>query len=269
MKTSKVLIAVILVFAVLLSQFGAALAAPVNKNTKLNGVVQSITLETDVTTAITTVLVTIVDQSNPPQTVRLSVDTAKALGLITTDENGMPVINPDAIGTTVQIDPETVITDDEANLHPVGDALATFFAEITDYETIMAAHADGNGFGVIAQALWLTQKLEGNAETFLAILEAKKTGDFSAFILEDGTTPKNWGQFRKAILAGEKGSLGMIMSNKGKDKEKDNNGNGQDNGSNNGNGNNKNKDKDKGNNGNGQGNGNKDKDKNKDKGNNK
>jgi hypothetical protein len=260
MKTSKVLVTVILVFAVLLTQIGAVFAAPASETTLLSGTVQSITLETDVNTAITIVLVTIAEPNNTSQTVRLSVDTAKALGLITADENGTPVINPDAIGKTVQIDPKTVIADDEADLHPVGDALATFFGEITDYEIIMAAHADGNGFGVIAQALWLTQKLEGDSETFLAILKAKETGDYSAFVLEDGTSPKNWGQFRKAILEGDKGTLGMVVSNKDKEKNNNSNGNGQGNDDDNGN---KGKDKDKDNNGNG--NKDKDKDKGKDK----
>lgn len=259
MKISKILLVVMLAFALVLSQSGAVFAASINEDTLLSGTVQSITLETDPNTAVTTILVTILDGNNASQTVRLSVGTAKVLGLITIDANGTPVINTDVFGKTIQIDPKTVIVDDEANLHPVGDALATFFGEITDYETIMAAHTDGIGFGVLAQALWLTQKLEGDSTVFLAILLAKETGDYSVFILEDGTSPKNWGQFRKAILDGEKkGSLGIVMSNK----DKDNNENGQNNGSNNGNGNsNKDKDKDKGNNDNG----NKDKDKDKTK----
>lgn len=257
MKTSKVLIAVMLVFAILLAQFGVALAAPANEITLLSGKVKSITLKTDASTTVTTALVTLLDQKNKSQTVQLSVDTAKALGLITIDENGLPVINPNALGKTVQIDLATDVADDEADLHPVGDALATFFSEITDYETIMAAHSDGTGFGVIAQALWLTQKLKTAFETeyepselFQLILKAKESGDYSAFILEDGTMPKNWGQFRKAIMDGEKkGTLGIVMSNKDKaDEDKGNNGVGQNN-SNNANGNkdnSENKDKDKG-----------------------
>ena len=38
------------------------------------------------------------------------------------------------------------------------------------------------------------------SQNFSAILDAKETGDYSAFILDDSTTPKNWGQLRKAIL---------------------------------------------------------------------
>ena len=222
MKTPKILIAFILAAAVLLAQFGAVFAAPRYKTTPIAGTVRTITLETDTNTAVTTALVTLLDK-NKSQTVRISLDTAKALGLIITDVNGMPVINPDAIGITLQIDPKTVLSDDKTNLHLVGDALATFFGDITDYETIMAAHHDGAGFGIIAQTLWLTQKLDGNSETFLAILLAKQTGDYSAFTLEGGTTTKNWGEFRKAISNGEKkGTLGIIMSHKDKDKDKGN-----------------------------------------------
>ena len=260
MKTSKVLIALILAVVVLTAQFGTVFAAPAPNTAPLVGIVKSITLETDVNTAVTTVLVTILDQNNVSQSVRLSVDIAQELGLITTDENGMPVINANALEKTIQIDPKTVIADN-GTLHPVGDALATFFSEITDYDTIMTAHADGTGFGVIAQALWLVKKLEGDSATFLAILEAKTTGDYSAFVLEDGSTPKNWGQFRKAILDGEKkGTLGVVMSSK--EENKNTNPSGQGNGNNNGN-----KDKDK-NKDNGKDNSDKD-DKDKDKGNDK
>ena len=89
------------------------------------------------------------------------------------------------------------------------------------------------------------------SDIFLAIVQAKKDKDFSAFVLEDGSTPQNWGQFKKAALNGDKkGNLGVVMSGK----DKDNNGHGQDKDkTNNGNG----QDKDKSNNGN--------KEKNKDK----
>jgi len=36
------------------------------------------------------------------------------------------------------------------------------------------------------------------SQNFSAILDAKETGEYSAFILDDNsTTPKNWGQLRK------------------------------------------------------------------------
>ena len=67
---------------------------------------------------------------------------------------------------SVEIDPTTVIPDQQENQHPVGNALATFFSDIEgiDYDTIMAAHENGVGFGVIAQALWLTSELGGDAQ---------------------------------------------------------------------------------------------------------
>jgi len=259
MKKSKIILALTLAVVILISQIGVVFAAPANKAAPLTGTVQSITLETDVNTAAITVIVTILDKNNVSQTLRLSVDTAKILGLITTDANGTPVINMDALGTTIQIDPKTVIADDGANRHPVGDALATFFSDIIDYDTIMAAHQEGSGFGVIAQALWLTKKLEGNAETFSAILSAKETGDFSAFVLADGTTLTNWGQFKKAVLDGDKkGNLGVVMSTKNKDDGNNGNGNGNANNNGNSHGNS--------NNGNGSNNNNGNKDKDKDKG---
>ena len=246
MKTYNVLIAVTLTFAILVAQFSVSFAAPANNPAAITGTVQSVTIETDVTTAVTTVLITISGNTDISQTIRLCLKTARDFGLIISDENGTPAINPEALGMTIQVDPSTVITDDGANRHPVGDALATFFAEITDYETIMEEHDKGVGFGVIAQALWLTKKLEGDSQDFLAILDAKKTGDFSGFLLEDGTTPKTWDQFRTAVLEGDhQGGLGIVMSNKDKDDGNGNNGNGH------------------GSNGNGNANGNTDKDKNK------
>jgi len=101
--------------------------------------------------------------------------------------------------------------------HPVGFSLAEFFTDLlgVDYDTIMEYHNEGAGFGTIAQALWMTNALEGDTDTFAAIIEAKMNNDFSAIVLPDGTTPKNWGQFRKAVMADReksKENLGAIMS---------------------------------------------------------
>ena len=117
----------------------------------------------------------------------------------------------------------------------------------------MAAHDKGTGFGVITQALWLTMKLNGDSEVFLTILDAKETGDYSAFLLDDGTTPENWGLLRKAILdsSNKKGSPGIVNSNKDKNKDKNNNSDNNGNGNGNNNGNENNQENDKDNNGNG------------------
>lgn len=251
MKNTKLFVSFALIFTVLAAQVSTVFAAP----DLITGTVQSITLETNANTAVTTVLITLLD-GEAKQTARITIESAIALGIVVLGGDGNPVINKSILGQLVEIDSSTIIDEEQLNQHPVGDALATFFSDIgeLDYETIMTVHDKGTGFGVIAQALWLTRKLDGNAEVFLAIINAKRTKDYSAFIFEDGTTPANWGQFKKAVLDGKKDKPGIIIE------DKDNNGGGNDNG-NNGNGNNQ------GGNGNGNngndGNG-KDKDKNKD-----
>jgi len=268
----KLLIRLLLTITILVAQVGTVFAAPtLQESSPITGIVQGITLETDVNTGITTVLVTVLDEHDLSQTARVSQETAIMLGLVTLDADRNPVINNSVLGQLIEVELETVIQEEEADQHPVGSALATFFSDIAGlgYDQIMAAHNKGTGFGVIAQALWLTMKFDGDSEIFLAILEAKETGDYSAFVLDDGTTPENWGQLRKAILdsSGKKDSAGIVISNKDKNKNKNNNTNNNGNGNgvennngNNGNGNNQEKDKDNNGNGNGQ-----DKDKNKDK----
>jgi hypothetical protein len=76
----------------------------------------------------------------------------------------------------------------------------------------MEQHDDGFGFGVIAQALWLTNQIDGDTDTFTALLEAKKTGDYSEITLADGSTPENWGDVVKSLKQGE--NLGSVMSGK-------------------------------------------------------
>lgn len=288
MTRTKILFSIVLATIFLATQIVAVGAAPANQEDAppITGTVESITVETDAETGTTTVVVTLVDEMGATQTVRLSLEDATALGLVLEDET----INPDAIGNPTEIDPALVIPDEpeeteEEAQHPVGSALSDFFSDLlgVDYETVMDYHDDGVGFGVIAQALWITNALDGDSETFAAILEAKQNNDFSAITLPDGSTPQNWGQFRKAVMHDRdksKENLGAIMSGRadvGQDEETQaeilNTGNGNNpdksnNGANNGNApdKDKNKDKDKGNSSN---NGNdKDKDKDKDKGNN-
>jgi hypothetical protein len=251
MNRMKLLLGIILTSIILMAQVGGVLAAPASQEaTLISGAVQRITLETDPTTGVITVIVELVDTNQHVQTVRISQETAVTLGLIDINGDGNPVLINQPLGKTIEIDPGTVISGQQESQHPVGSALATFFSDIEgiDYDTIMSAHEkDGVGFGVIAQALWLTSELEGNSQLFQDLLYAKEHNDYSAFsdFTEDGTTPKSWGQLRKALL--NKKSLGIVMSNQ------DNNGN-----QGNGNGSNKDKDKnkDKNNNGNSNGNGN-------------
>jgi len=228
MKATKISITIFMMFAMLFAQAGSVFAAPALQDTTLTGTVTA--LECGADSENPTVLVTLDDL----QTVEIDLETAASLKLIAPDTDCSPEALVDAIGTDITIDPATLIPADEEPQHPVGAALSAFFGEIADYDTIMSAHEDGTGFGVLAQALWLVSKLEGDTDTFLAIVQAKKDKDFSAFTLADGSTPQNWGQFRKAVLNGDKkANLGVVMSDKnkqdkGQDKEKTNNGKGQD-----------------------------------------
>jgi hypothetical protein len=249
MFKTKFLATILVVLAVLFGQVGGALAAPAAQDpTPITGTIQTITTETD-TNGVTTVLVTVVDGLGATQTYRLSVDTAVTLGLVSLDPTtNEPVVDLSKVGQSVTIDPTTVIPDevpDEEPFNPVAGLLASFFG--VDNASINQLHEDGYGLGVIAQALWMADGLgDGDlAETAGLILEAKSTGDYSAFVLPDGSTPTNWGQFKKALLGKDKKNLGIIVSGhaeplgtdagatntqdhgNGKDKDKGNNGNGK------------------------------------------
>ena len=201
-----------------MAQVGGAFAAPASQEAiPIRGSVQSLTLEIDPTTGVATVIVHLKDSNQTAQTVRVSQETATALGLVLLDADGNPVLNEAALGVVVEIDPTMVIPQQEKKENPIGNALATFFSEIDgiDYDTIMSAHENGAGFGVIAQALWLTSELGGDSQVFQDLLYAKQHNDYSAFsdFTEDGTTPKNWGQLRNALLS--KKNLGLVMSDHG------------------------------------------------------
>jgi hypothetical protein len=252
----KFLASLLFVLAVVFGQVGSVLAAPAAEDpAPVAGTIQSITIETDMA-GVTTVIVTVLDDMGATQTVSLSLETAVALGLVTLDPvTNEPVVNEAMIGQLVTIDPSMVLVDEEP-FNPVAGILAAFFG--VDNATINQYHEDGFGFGVIAQALWITHGLqETNAGvTPDMILEAKQTGDYSAFVLPDGSTPSNWGQFRKAALGKDKKNLGIIVSGHADPLTDDGtltqpHGNGNGNGNNGGNGNGGN-----GGNGNGHGNGN-------------
>ena len=228
MTNTKFFVSLVLVITVLAGQVSAVFAA----SELITGTVHSVTLETNANTAVTTVLITLLNNEET-QNVRITIESAISLGLVILGGDGNPVINEAILGKLIEIEPTTVIND-EQNQHPVGDALATFFSDIgeLDYETIMTVHDGGTGFGVIAQALWLTRKLDGNSEVFLAIINAKRTKDYSVFVFEDGTTPANWGQFKKAVLDGKKEKPGIVLTDNesdttengnGTEKEKNNN----------------------------------------------
>ena len=109
MTRAKFLISTLLAVTLLVAQVIAVGAAPANQETTpITGTVGSIALETDVNTETTTVLVTLTD-NGVTQTVRLSLEDAATLGLVT--DHGSGVLAPDEslIGTTVNIDSSMVI----------------------------------------------------------------------------------------------------------------------------------------------------------------
>ena len=209
MSKTKLLAGVLLVFMLLTAQAGVAAAAPLAQEANITGTIQDITTETDAN-GVTTVLVTLEDDQGVIQTVRISDVTADELGLfdLTTQE---PVLTQ--IGQPVVIDPTTVIPDEEPteeDVHPIAALLAAFFGE--DASIVNGYHEDGFGFGVIAQALWMSQNLNGDASSAGLILEAKQSGDYSEFsTFFDGPVPSNWGQFKKEVLQ-KKNNLGVIVS---------------------------------------------------------
>lgn len=268
MKKAKFFLSLIVAAVMVFAPMSAVFA----DSTLITGKVTYVEVSTDDHTVDTTVLVT-VENDMGSQTVRISLKAALDLVLVYNDGEEVVIVEP--LPEYIEIKPKFVIPDEDEAQHPVGSALATFFAEDFDgldsdevYGLIMEAHDSGHGFGVIAQALWMTRKLTATevgsedvdeplleSKLFLAILQARQDGNYAAFFPEDATVPMNWGQFKKAMLDGDKkANLGAIMSlhdendsgntatnngngNKDKTKVRSNNGNRNDNGhgSNNGN----------------------------------
>jgi hypothetical protein len=93
---------------------------------------------------------------------------------------------------------------------PVGSTLTDFFG---DYEIVTGTPSHSFGFGMIAQALWMTEKLHMDGTFFQTILDAKTSGDYSQVSLPEGTIPQNWGELKNAALKGEEeNSLGDVVS---------------------------------------------------------
>lgn len=208
MVNAKVMAGVLLVMAVLFAQVGSALAAPAAQDaTPITGTLQSITIETE--EGVTTVLVTVEDEAGETQTLRISLEAAVALGLVTVDQETGEVVIQAVQGQTVTIYPASVIPDEGADFHPIAVILGSFFG--VDPAVVDGYHEDGFGFGVIAQAMWMAQGLESDITAGM-ILEAKENNDYSMFVLPDGSTASNWGQFKKAVLGKDRKNLGVIVS---------------------------------------------------------
>lgn len=222
MSRAKAFISILMVLILIALSGASVWAAPGGQQeepTTIIGVVEEIDFDEETNT----VLVTLVDELG--ETHKLSMSLEKAIELELVDENGDPIVNigEDAVEIPLGDDVQVI---EEAE-HPVASALASAFVELfadaagLDYETIMEYHEKGNGFGLIAQACWMSVALEGNPSLFGDILDAKKKHDFSTIELPEGVeTPKNWGQFRKVVLGSEKAkNLGAIMSQAGKEQD--------------------------------------------------
>ncbi|NJC96515.1 MAG: hypothetical protein C3F07_07855 [Anaerolineales bacterium] len=224
MFKTKNLSVVLLIAAVLFAQVGTVLAAPQTQDTTpITGTIQSIAVGTDGNGDPVVIVTVLLDDMVTTQTVNLSVDTAVGLGLLELDPvtgepvldpvTGLPVADESQVGQPVEIDPTAVLPDEEPaeeSTNPISALLAAFFGE--DAGVIDAYHQDGFGFGVIAQAMWMSKNVEGDASLTGLILEAKQSGDYSA-LFPEGTEniPTNWGQLKK-MLSDKKNNLGVIVS---------------------------------------------------------
>jgi len=222
MKNLKLLTTLVLTFAFLFAQVGNVAAAPLAQDTTtIAGTITGLTCETDSATGTNTFLVTVQATDGTSQTVRIDQQTAIDLGLVTADSGGNVDCTDEAVlaelaadvGTDVEIPADAVIPDEpeeEGSANPISILLGAFFGE--DASVIDGYHEDGFGFGVIAQALWMSKNLTDDASMVEQILQAKKDGS-GTFTLSDGTeiTYTNWGQLRKALL-GKKQNLGQVVS---------------------------------------------------------
>ncbi len=166
-----------------------------------------------------------------------SLENAVALGLVTATADIPPVVTvvETMLGQTLSVDPSLILETGELVTQPVAVTLGDFLSGIlgVDGAALMAYHEQGLGFGEIAQAGFMALALDGDSATVSTILAAKQSGDYSAVVLPDGSTPSNWGQLRKAVFTDEKNlkNLGAVMSERAeKEKVKQNqneNGNGK------------------------------------------
>lgn len=215
----KLLGSMLLVFAVLFAQVGTVAAAPQTQDgttVTITGTVLEIGQPQTDENGVTTVLVKI-ETAEGTQTVRVRPEVAATL-----------VVNTSA---ELTVNSEDVVTDEEPaeDAHPISEMLGDFFD--VDPSVVDGYHEDGFGFGVIAQAMWMSQSVteNGDASATECILDAKKNGTYGeCFDFGDEPVPTNWGQFKKALKENkDKHNLGVIVSNhaddddKGKDKGND------------------------------------------------
>lgn len=244
MFNTKLLASILLILAVMFVQVGNVAAAPQTQDgttTTINGTIQEITTELDAN-GETVVVVKVLDDQGTMQTVTLSAQEAADNKLFDLTTGELLAKAEDSVELVV--DPTDVVTDEEPvapDVHPISMLLAKFFFGGEDdlgltYEmaSLIDSFHNGDyqlgenetldqvfGFGVIAQALWMSRNSEGNADIELAgdILQAKQDKNYDAFFEAHpeyadqfgDNTPGNWGQFKK-VLREKKQNLGVIVS---------------------------------------------------------
>lgn len=240
MSSTKLLASVLLVLAVMFAQVGNVAAAPQTQDgttTIITGTIQTITVDLATNAVLVTVLLE--DQV-----------TTQTVSLDPLDPAYSDLFNPDThaliaqVGESVtwQVNSADVVPDEEPvepDVHPISWLLAKFFFDgDPEMASLIDSFHNGDfkiigddgteqtldqvfGFGVIAQALWMSRDSEGNADVELTgdILLAKEDKNYQAFFdahpeyLEQvgDNMPTNWGQFKKAISE-KKHNLGVIVS---------------------------------------------------------
>jgi len=218
MSSTKLLASVLLVLAVMFAQVGNVAAAPQTQDgttTPITGTIQTITVDPVTNLVLVTVLL---EDQVTTQTVSLDPLNPAYSELFNPDTQQLIAQVGESV--TWQVNLADVVPSEEPteeSFHPIVWLLAQFFGE--DPSVVEGYHEDGFGFGVIAQSLWVSQNVGGDASLAGQILEAKQSGDYSNIMLSDGTTltlpdgtvPTNWGQFKKALLE-KKNNLGVIVS---------------------------------------------------------
>lgn len=213
MTKMKYLGSFLLVLAVLFAQVGSAVAAPQTQDgtVTVSGTVTEIG-QPETVNGVTTVPIK-VEKDGVTQTVRVSEEVAA--GLTVGEQVNLTVNSGDVIP------PEET---EEPDVHPIAKLLGSFFD--VNAGDVNEFHQDGFGFGVIAQALWMSKDLKGEADATLAgeILQAKKDKTFEQFFADhqdlfpDGSTaPTNWGQMKKALK--QHNSVGQAKPGHGNDNE--------------------------------------------------
>ena len=225
MFTTKLLAGALLIIAVLFAQVGNVAAAPQLQDgttTTITGTIKSIETQLD-GNGETIVLVT-VEGEEGTQTISLTAQEAADNLLFNLDTRELLVAEGDEVELVV--DPNDVAPAEEVteeDVHPIAWILAEFFDE--DASVVNEYHEDGFGFGVIAQAMWMSRNITGtedetgDASLAWDILQAKQEKDFQTFFDDheeyfvdlEGDVPTNWGQFKKSLLE-KKNNLGVIVS---------------------------------------------------------